>query len=209
MIKGDLTMNTRTPVQMIPSLLIVLLLAFFSVNKVHAQDFPVNLEGRGGIAIPIGDLADVANVGADFGLKASYFFSPYFEVRGDGEVEILPGKGSAPNMRLWHYTVGPGVKLTDASVTPWSVIINGGLGITTIDTDHFQGNSFNDTYFALNFGAKVGYDVTRQVDIFVSSIGYITFANKNSTRFFAGIPGGKAFDTVFSLPVTAGVTVRI
>lgn len=204
-------MFTNTIPRTLSSLFVILLLTLFSVNKAHAQDYdyPVNLEGRIGIGIPTGDLADVAETGLDLGLKASYFFSPYFELRADGEVEILSGNGSAPDMRLWHYTIGPGVKLTDADVTPWSVIINGGLGITTIDTDSYQGSSFNETYFALNFGAKVGYDLSRQADIFVSSMGYITFADENDTRYFADIPGGTSFDTAFSLPITAGVTIRL
>ncbi len=190
------------------SLFFVLMLIVFSAGVTQAQDSPISLEVRAGLANPTGDLADIAETGFDIGVKAGYLFMPALEARLDGDVEVLTGDGNAPDMRLWHYTVGLGYDFLASRNTPWSAVLNGGLGFTTIDTDSFQGRSFNETYFAINFGAKVAYNITPRIDVFASSMGYVTFADDDDTVFFENIPGGTAFDTVFSVPVTAGISIR-
>ena len=201
--------TTKTNKRTIPALSIMLVLAFFSVNMVYAQNNPWNLEGRIGVAVPSAALSDVENAGLDLGLKASYFVSPYFEARVDGEVELLGGKGSAPNMQLWHYTAGLGWSWTNPEVTPWSFILNAGTGATTINTDSYSTKgSFTQTYFTINYGVKIGYDVSKQVDLFVSGMAYTMFATHSSTQYFADIPGGRSFSTVTSFPITAGMTLR-
>ncbi|PIQ61422.1 MAG: hypothetical protein COV99_09165 [Bacteroidetes bacterium CG12_big_fil_rev_8_21_14_0_65_60_17] len=190
------------------SLFYVLIMIVFSVGTSNAQNYPISLEVRGGLANPTGDLADIAETGFDIGVKAGYFLTPALEARLDGDVEVFSGDGNAPDMRLWHYTIGAGYNLLASRDVPWAVIVNGGLGATTIDTDSFQGGSFTETYFTLNFGAKVAYNLAPRIDLFASSMGYVIFADDDDTVFFENIPGGTAFDTVFSIPVTAGVSIR-
>ncbi len=55
----------------------------------------------------------------------------------------------------------------------------------------------------------MGYDVASRVNISLSSMGYITFADEDDTIFFASIPGGGTFEEVFTFPVSLGLTVRI
>jgi len=194
----------------VSSLFIVLVMTLFAINNAQAQYNQVNLEGRAGVVIPTGDF-DRFNADAGFstGLKASYSFSPYFELRADGDLGIFSTLRDVPTTRFWNVTAGPGVNFTNPNNTRWTVGVNGGLGFTVIETDDYQDSSFNETYFALSFGAKVGYDIASRVNLSLSSIGYITFADEDDTQFFANIPGGSSFEEVFTFPVNLGLSVRI
>lgn len=191
--------------------LLLLLGVSTTVNAQESQQSfnPWNLELRGGFGIPAGGLADNFDSGSDWGLKLAYYFSPHLSIRNDYDVEIFSGKGNVPDTRLWHYTIGMGWSVTNALTadTPWWFIMNAGLGATTISSDEVQGESFNETYFAINYGAKLGYDISENVDLFVETIGYTTFADENDTQFFAD-NGGETFGSVTSWPTTFGFTYR-
>ncbi len=54
------------------SLIVILVMGLFSVNSAHASENRFNLEGRVGIAIPIGDFDRfIADAGFATGLKVS------------------------------------------------------------------------------------------------------------------------------------------
>ena len=196
--------------QIILSFFMMMALVFISVTGTYAQSHPWNIEGRAGIGIPSAALSDIENVGPDIALKGSYFLTPNLEIRADGEVEALSGKGNNADMQLWHYTVGAGWSFTNPEVTPWTFNINAGAGATTIHNDSYSTiGSFTQTYFTIGYGARIGYDVSRQVNVFVSGKAYTIFGTHSSTRYFAGIPGGRSFGAVTSFPITAGVSVRL
>lgn len=174
-------------------------------------------EGRGGVGIPAGELADVADVGPAFGAKIGYELHPRVTLRAAGDVEFLPGADlangtEAPDLRLWHYNGGVDVQLAPPT-SRWSLIVTGAGGATTIDSDSFGGvsggNDFSHTYFTLNGGAQVGYAVSPRVNVFAGGLAYVTFADEEDTVAFATLsPEVDAFDTALSIPLFAGITLR-
>ncbi|MGH7540408.1 MAG: hypothetical protein ACRELC_05370, partial [Gemmatimonadota bacterium] len=48
-----------------------------------------SFEGAGGIALPVGDLGDVADPGPTFGVAVSYFLNPRFALRIEGSLDLL------------------------------------------------------------------------------------------------------------------------
>lgn len=195
--------------QVILSFFMIMALVFISVTGANAQSYPWSIEGRVGIGIPTAALSDIEDAGFDFGLKGSYFVSPNLEIRVDGEVELLSGKGNIPDMQLWHYTAGAGWLFNNPEVTSWTLSINAGAGATTIHNDSYSSiGSFTQTYFTIDYGARIGYDVSKQVNVFVSGMAYTIFGTHSSTRYFEGIPGGRNFGTVTSFPISAGITLR-
>jgi hypothetical protein len=193
-----------------------LLLALPGAARAQQQ---FQIAGRGGIGIPTGDLADIADVGPTFGLKLAYRVHPRVALRVDGDVEILGGAdlnsgAQAPDLTLWHYNGGVEVEVLEPGRSPWSLAVNAGAGATTFDSDQFAGvsggNDFSETYFSLNGGLEIGYDVQSNVRVYVAGQAYVIFADEQDTAAFAALsPEVNAFDTVLSIPVTAGVSIAL
>jgi hypothetical protein len=84
----------------------MLLLGLPGGAAAQAVDQPWAVEGRGGISVPAGDLADVFDVGPSFGLRVGYRVHPRVTLRVDGDVGILSGAddlatgAEAPDTRL-------------------------------------------------------------------------------------------------------------
>ncbi len=180
----------------------------------------VDVEVRGGTGIPAGELSDAADVGGSIGVGVSYWVTNRIGLRLDGDVDILggadiPGGGSMPDMTLWHYTAGVEVSALDRNSTAWTVLVNAGLGATTLDTDRFAGSSggsqdITQTYFALNGGVKVGYDVNRSVNISLGTQAFVTFTDKGDLRPLAALsPAFVETDNVWTFPITAAVRFSI
>ncbi len=174
------------------------------------------ISGRGGIGIPTGDLADIADVGPTFGIKLAYRVHPRVRLRVDGDVEIYDGAGlnngtEAPDLTLWHYNGGAEFEVLQPGRSPWNVVVNGGAGATTFDSDRFSsGGDFNETYFTLNGGVEVGYHVRSNVRVFAAGQLFVMFADDQDTAVFAALsPEVNNFDTVVSIPITAGVSIAL
>jgi len=211
--------GVRTRVRLGGSVLAAGLLLALGAGGLHAQQ-GVDVEVRGGTAIPAGELSDAADVGGAIGVGVSYWVTSRIGLRLDGDVDILggadiPGGGSMPDMTLWHYTAGAEVSALDRNSTPWTVLLNGGLGATTLDTDRFGNASggtqdITQTYFALNWGVKVGYDVNRSVNVSVGTQAFVTFTDKGDLRPLAALsPSFVETDNVWTFPITAAVRFSI
>ena len=80
-------------------------------SEAHGQE-RFSIEGRGGIAVPASDLANLQDVGPSFGVGLMYPLNPRVSLRLDGDVDILSGvdaDGSgpeAPDLNIYHYTAG-------------------------------------------------------------------------------------------------------
>lgn len=178
--------------------------------------------GQGGMAVAAGQVADLTDVGASVGGGVAYWITPRVAVRGDFDANLLPGHEGeapvpeAPDMNLLHYNGGVEVQLTDPQDSPWNVNVNVGGGATTIDTDQFQDNGgapvdFNETYLALNGGLGVGYDVNRNVAVFLDGQYYLTVTDEEDTAVFnAFTPDAEAegFERASVFPVTLGLRIR-
>ncbi|MDX1578336.1 MAG: hypothetical protein R3266_07615 [Gemmatimonadota bacterium] len=188
-----------------------------------------SFEGSGGIAIPMGDLGDVAEAGPSFGLAASYFLNPNFALRGEGSVDFYgepDGSTVEPDLRVWHFTGGFEYHISDPTEN-LLFAIDAGVGGVTFDTkvfqvDDFPGSgdtatgSFQKTYLAANGGVKVGYNFARHaqtgtpiVAIFIQGDIHLMFADEDDSAILAATAGEQPFGTVFAIPVTAGLRFNI
>jgi len=197
------------------------LLAIGTPNTVRAQS-RFSVEGRGGVAIPASDLADLEDVGASFGVGLAYDLSSRVALRIDGDVDILSGAdsgvsgSSAPDLNIFHYGAGFAVRLVDPGASRWNFDVNIGAGASTFDSDTFSANGvsqdFSETYFTTNGGLRVGYDLSSSVNIYASGQAYLMFTDDADTAVFSQVssevdPSG--FDTAWTIPLTAGLAIRL
>lgn len=178
------------------------------------------IDGRGGIAVPAGDFADLAidDVGPTFGLGVGYYVHPRVALRIDGDVDFfsgdeLAGGATGPDITLFHYNAGAEVELTPPGASPWDVTANVGAGATTWDTDSFTVGTASDevseTYFTANGGLKVGYDVHRNVNVFVGGQWYLQFTDEADTQPLAELAGQpEGFDSASTIPIYAGLKLK-
>jgi len=100
----------------------------------------------GGVAIPVGALADVAKLGGTAGIGLAYFLNPRFSLIAEGSFDFMSGKsgsnnfsssdGAGPDLRAWHYTAGFEYYITDP-VSDLLFSFDLGAGGVTYDTDRF------------------------------------------------------------------------
>ena len=184
----------------------------------------VTLEGAGGIALPSGELSDLADGSASLQVAAAYPVHRRVLVRAVGSVDLLTGKevdepgfgASTPDIELWSGGVG-----VEALVTPpdrnWfgSVHVTG--LVTSFNTEVFDApvvhpvsnelvGDFAETYVTAGIGVKVGYEIRSRLEAFVSGEWRTMFADEDDTVVFGELsPEVEAFDSATWIPVTAGL----
>lgn len=191
-----------------------------SAQQIDGSRF--SIEPRAGVAIPAGDLSDAADVGPSVGIGFAYRLTERLSLRVDGDADILAGLDSegtgaeGPDVTIFHYGAGVDYALLDPSANQWSVGVNVGAGASTFDVDEFSvGGSpvdFSETYFTINGGLQVGYDVSSAVSVFGRGQAYLMFTDEADTAVFSAInpeidPAG--FDSAWSIPLSVGVAIRL
>lgn len=196
-------------------------LTLTAADTVEAQEGPwVNLDGHAGIAIPMGDLADVVDPGPAGGLGFGYHLTPRVSVRGDAGLDVMSGVDvgdeSAADIRLWHLNGGFDFNLTDPTASSFAAILNVGGGFTVMDSDRILDSSsdlfigMNEMYPSVNGGLKLAFDLNDDIAFMVGGQAHMIFADEEDTDRIAGVvPGAEAFDTAVSIPVTAGLRVSL
>lgn len=196
----------------------------------QAAERPLSVDARAGIAVPIGDLGDVADVGPTVGVGVAYRLQPRLSVRADADVDLYGGadfeatsatQSSAPDMSLWHLAAGLEFDVTRPGTSRWHVTALGGIGATAIDTDPFVEGpvdnqetgrteiDFDATYFTADGGLRMGYDVHDRVDVYGSILWRLSFADEEATAVFSALSPTEvnAFDMASSVPVTVGARI--
>jgi hypothetical protein len=174
-------------------------------------------EIHGGLTIPTGELRDVTDAGPTAGISLAYRLTPRLSLRAGGDVEWLQTAElesgiETPDMRLWHYNAGVRADLAPR-LSRWTIQANIGAGATTLDTDEFQldeetGVSLSETYFTVNGGARVGYDLNRNVNFFLGTQAHVIFGDEDDTQFFADVsPEVEPFGTMTTFPIYVGANV--
>lgn len=196
-------------------------LVFGMVGSAEAQQ-GVSIEARGGIAIPTSDLSDLADEGPSFGVGISFPLNNRLSVRIDGDVDLLSGKDASgtgpegPDINLYHYGAGLEYALVQPGASRWGIDINVGAGATTFDADDFDVMGtmvdFSETYFTVNSGLTLGYQVSPSINVFIGGQAFIMFADEDDTAIFSAInseldPAG--FDNVATIPLTAGIKIAL
>lgn len=182
-----------------------------------------SFDARGGVAIPAGDLSEVADAGPTIGAGFAYFLNPRFALRLDGNVDLMKGKdeggADAPDLRAWNYTGGVEIHVTEPSERGLSFLFDLGAGGVTFDSDRFAGElgtgqqftnaRFRNTYFALKGGARLGVNVSEVANLFLSGGVRLLFASEDGSQLLAAFYGVEPFSTVFTIPVEGGLRINI
>lgn len=213
--------------------LCALLPAAASAQFVRYSPIFWSFDVRGGVAIPVGDLADVADPGPTVGAGLAYFLNPRFALRIDGNVDFLqavdPGPDAlspAPDITAIRYTGGFEVHLTNPNTSRGMVTVGLNLGAITFVGESFgvfnfdgQTNqpaagvttvsSFDDTYFLLGVPFRLGVHASRTIDLFLGGRIDVAFMDNDDTAALAAFFGADRFDTGIMIPLEGGIRINI
>lgn len=171
----------------------------------------LDLEVRGGAAVPAGDLEEVGATGGGFGVGAAWHVSDRLALRVDGDLEVFSEErvGGArgvimPRAYLWHYHAGLELDVLARETSPWRLRLRGGGGGTTYDTEVFfeGGDDFLDSYVSVNAGVLAGRRVGTSLEVGVIGQLFVVFTDRDRTAELADrSPVLNAFSKASSFPV--------
>ena len=162
-----------------------------------------SFDSRGGIALPAGQLADVADPGASLGATVGYAVNKRVSLFGAGDLGLLRGKKPStasergPGLNLWQYSGGAEVNLLDPDRTRWGVLASLGAGAATYDSK-VEG-AVSRTRFSTNGGLRVAYRLGQRADAFLGGQSYLIFTDEEL----------QGADTNWVFPVSAGLKIRV
>lgn len=145
---------------------------------VAAQEFRPSLFGelRGGGVIPTFRIADVATPGASFGATIGYNLTPRWVLMGEFDYGMHEDEPSETvDINTLHFMGKLGYSLTGPRDRGWEAVVNLGAGAVTFDVEGADQNS----YFAINAGAKLTYHVNPAFALVLSPQGDIAFSRKS------------------------------
>lgn len=201
--------------------------------QADAQEGDVYVEGRGGIALGLGDVSELTEPGPTFGVELGYWLEDRLAVTVGGDASFLQGEDRAPSegiaidvpdMRLFHYTVGLQIAATPRE-SPLSIRFGGGVGATTFRTDEYpasflaglplgveapEDGEFDETQLTFQGNLSVGYQVSPRFAIFAGTRPYLGLTDRGETEFFheaVSAVDERGFETAWDLPIHAGVRV--
>lgn len=188
----------------------------------------LSFDGRAGVAVPAGDLADFTDPGFNAGLGVAYRIHPRVALRADGDVNLLQGIGDeeqdgviddvfASDVRLWQYNGGVQVYFVKPEETGFRFTGSLNAGATTIDPEGMEGEQTpgvegtgTETRFSTGAALTLGYQATENIDIFLRPKTSATFLQQDD---FEGDPdapeAAELSDTWWVFPLTAGVQVDV
>jgi hypothetical protein len=199
-------------------------------GQAEAQDVGAAVDGWGGIAIPAADLGEFQDFGPSFGLGFEYLVTDRLFLRASGGADLHsgsdagdldgpPGGLDAPDVTLVHFGGGVGVRLTPPDETNWDISASLEAGGTSVTTDDFPAGAtppegatdFSETYFSLSPGLRIGYLFGGRYNLFFRSQPRFALADAEDTAVFAQFDSNLdsgGFDSIWNLPLTAGLQVR-
>lgn len=173
----------------------------------------VSVDLRGGVAIPAGNMATITDVGGLAGASAMWNFHPNWAIRADFDyIKLDEGEDSfgvllSPPQDLMFFGGSFEVNFNGPRYQdmPFTFMLNAGAGIMqmkvddTFDASH-PANGFDQSYLTFQGGAKIGYQITQWINVFVNGTAYFMLIDSADTGVF-----GFNFDNGWVIPVTAGV----
>lgn len=179
---------------------------------------------RGGVAVPVSDMADVADVGPALGVSLGYRVHPRVDATIAGELDVLSGLAAAgdadatPDVELWRALAGASVHVLGAgSRVDVSALLLG--GVTGYNTEVFPDvvfgpdglvGDFAETYATVAGGLKAAYPVVSSPnlsgDLYVRGAWTMMFTDEQDTAIFRELrPDAGGFDQGTTIPVTLGL----
>lgn len=220
-------------------LMIALAVLFVGANVAHAQEAEaeaeasmdyenpldhrwVGIQAHGGIAIPLGDLSDVADAGPSVGVDFDYYINDRWLVGVSGQLSDFAGKdlasavgGEGPGMRQWAFDGHLGVNLAEPE-SGFQATLSGGGGLTVISTDRFPSAvdgallNITETFPALRGGLQLSGALSPDWHVFATARARYVFTDEDEfTRLTNLYPEIDELSSTFSIPITAGVRVTM
>jgi hypothetical protein len=184
----------------VTALLAALVLTLGFAQDAHAQrrDNPWLIHVAGGAYFPVGEYANTANPGFGISADVGYQFNSRWYALGTFNLGWLKGD-LGPDMRNYGYFLKAAYDIGDPG-SQIRILVPFGAGAVTFDPETSGSEGVESTTkFALNAGLMFQYYVSPQVAISVNGMSTLVFGN------VAGIGG----DTIWIIPLTAGVLVRL
>lgn len=154
-----------------------LALGIAAASPLAAQD-PARglfLEARGGAVGPTFDIADVATTGSAFGATVGVELAPRWVLMGEFDYGMHEDEATGTvDINTSHYIAKVGYSLTGPRERGWEAVVNLGAGAVSFDV----GGANTFTYFAINAGAKLAYNLSPAFAFVVSPQGDIAFSKE-------------------------------
>jgi hypothetical protein len=176
----------------------MLILSFAAGNlQAEAPEKPWIVEGLVGVAVPTFDISDLADPGFVAGVAGGYRINEKILGMVELDYGTHGGAKAGPDVNVYHYMAKFGYRVFESQDTKWRIFVNAGAGAMTFDADAAAANA--NTYFAINAGAKIYYDVSDLLSVVISPQGDIAFVDKAD-----GFTGS----TAWVWPITAGIALK-
>lgn len=196
----------------------------------------ISFDLGGGVGIAAGQFEEIVDGGGSAGGGVSYHVSRVLALRGGADVQFFE-KGTDDagvtfsDVRVIHFGGGIEINFLPAerranAANPWTGNIAVGAGASNIRADEFTAGGltleFDQTYFSAHGMAKLGYQATPTVNVFLEPKVYLVAADETETAVFNQIseavsppPAGadplnvQPFDTAWMLPIHLGVRISL
>jgi hypothetical protein len=179
----------------------------------------LSLDARVGVSFPAGAMAELTDVGGVAGGSLVWNFHPNWALRADFDYLRLDDGANdlgilvSPPMDLLFFGGSIEVnfnapKYQDLPLT-FTVNVGGGAMSMKVDNTFDAGhpaNGFDYTYPTIQGGAKIGYQVSDLINIFVQGTAYLVIIESGDTWVF---PRDDTFDHGWVIPVVAGVRLTL
>lgn len=185
------------------------------------------VEAGGGIALPLGDLSEVQDLGPAATAAVGYRVHPRVTLRGEGSVSFLggadapPAGRAMPDLRIFRFHGGADVLLWAPS-SRTEVTVGVGAGAATYDTEAFAEvvenpvtrdveADFNHTWFTTDGHVTLLYAAGTRTSVFLRGGARATLADADETSVlsvFDPAAAAAGSDVLWTVPVSAGVRVR-
>lgn len=198
-------------------------------SPARAQDGPVEIDFRGGVAVPTGELSDLMKTSVSFGMGLEIPVRDAIAVRVQGSGDLYRGKDiesgigsgrAVADTRFTHFQAGPSVDVIGGDEGSLTVDLYalGGATIASSERDEYSTGEGGAIIIDLSTvwplatgGAQIGYQVTERLNVFASGeVNYI-LADENETVDYTrlGVIGSASgFSSQASFPVTLGLKLN-
>lgn len=196
-----------------------------------AQEPPVDFDATGGVGFPVGDLADVADLGPAFSVGFNFGLTERFYLRAQGGAELYDGVDLAEplgsegindlDLNFIHFQAGGLYYLLerDRDDSPAFVTIDGAVGMTNLNVPRVATSvgtdavelEISELYPSASGGLSIGYAIHEQVDFFVDGRAHVVFGDEDDTAELVQVANDvlddpvESLGTMWSVPVEAGI----
>lgn len=206
------------------------LLAAFA-SPAAAQQKPIVFDARGGVAVPVGDLGDVADLGPSYNVGVNFGLSDRFMIRVDGGADLFDGFDAGTSgtegvneLDVQHFRLHAGALyyLTRRRPGGFFASVNGTAGFTNLSVPRTQTSvgtdaveiDISEIYPSANVGATAGYSVHEQVDVYLDVQAYGVFGDEADAGDLIQVyndrtdPDLDGLSTTYSFPLSVGLRLH-